>query len=135
MTPDGKGGWIYTDQQSPRGSGEEDDGLKLDEMPFYVPHSGDAAQIQRLSTDQAVEKLGLFARPDGKSDKHFEQMRERIEMWTAQIKSGTIPTRSVWMSYTHQLWAGLRYGLGACSASLTALSMGLASADYSAILA
>ena len=34
------------------------------------------------------------------------------------------------MSYTHQLWAGLRYGLGACSASMTALSKGLGSADY-----
>lgn len=132
LEPDGKGGWIYPDQKKEEPSREEEaEGEELDDLPFFVPQGdNDAAQIKRLSTDHAVENLGLYTRPDGKSDNHFEQMRERVTTWTAQIKSGTIPTRSVWMSYTHQLWAGLRYGLGACSASMTNLSKGLGSADY-----
>ena len=50
--------------------------------------------------------------------------------WTAQIKSGHIPARSVWMSYNGQLWSGLRYGLGACSATVSELKKGLTSADF-----
>ncbi len=34
------------------------------------------------------------------------------------------------MSYTHQLWSGLRYGLGACSAPLGDLTGALGSADF-----
>eukprot|EP00985_Skeletonema_marinoi_P014118 scaffold7094_cov88-Skeletonema_marinoi.AAC.1 len=109
LEPDGKGGWIYPDQKKEEPSREEEaEWEELDDLPFFVPQGdNDAAQITRLSTDHAVENLGLYTRPDGKSDNHFEQMRERVTTWTAQIKSGTIPTRSVWMSYTHQLWAGL----------------------------
>ena len=57
-------------------------------------------------------------------------MKERIEDWMKKIKNGALPTRSVWTSYTHQLWAGLRYGLGASSASLNKLQDGLGSSDY-----
>ena len=64
------------------------------------------------------------------NDRHMQQMRERIEDWTKKIKNGALPTRSVWMSYTHQLWAGLRHGLGASSAPMASLREGLGSANY-----
>ena len=128
MVPDGKGGWVYSDQ----GKEYEEAGLEeLDGIQFEVPQGeGESAPIKRLPTNQAVENLGIFARPDGNPDAHFAHMREKMTDWTAKIKNGSIPTRSVWMSYTHQLWSGLRYGLGACSASLPALRSGLGSADY-----
>ena len=130
QTPDGKGGWHYTDQKDTP-LGDEEDESELDELIFHVPTTeGGSAQIDRLPSNKADNNLGLYARPDGKPDQHFEQMREKMTTWTAQIKSGQIPTRSVWMSYTNQLWSGLRYGLGACSASIPELKKGLMSADY-----
>jgi len=57
-------------------------------------------------------------------------MNERIKDWTKKIKNGALPTQSVWTSYTHQLWAGLRYGLGASSATLKDLREGLGASDY-----
>ena len=41
-----------------------------------------------------------------------------------------MPTRSVWTSYKLQLWASVRYGLGASSASIKELEEGLGSADF-----
>ena len=36
----------------------------------------------------------------------------------------------VWTSYTHQLWADIRYGMGVSSTSLQHLTQGLVSYDY-----
>jgi endonuclease/exonuclease/phosphatase family metal-dependent hydrolase len=133
LQPNDKGEYVYTDQQRTQ-SGEEDaevDMSELDDLQFYIPtNDGGKEKIKKLGTDKADNNLGLYARPDGKSDQHFEKLRERVTTWTAQVKGGSIPTRSVWMSYTNQLWMGLRYGLGACSASIKELSKGLATADY-----
>ncbi len=60
----------------------------------------------------------------------MQQMKERIEDWTKKIKNGVFSTRLVWKSYTHQLWAGLWYGLGASSAPMAKLMEGLGSSDY-----
>ena len=57
-------------------------------------------------------------------------MKARMETWTAKVKNRILLTRSVWTSYTHQLWAGMRYGLGASSASMKELQEGLQSSDF-----
>ena len=44
------------------------------------------------------------------------------------MKQGHLPTRSVWASYTHQLWSGLKDGLGASSAPLAQLDSALGTA-------
>ena len=86
--------------------------------------------IEQLMHSEAVENLGLFTRPDGVNEPHLNQVREKIEKWTEQIKNGDLPTRSVWKSYQLQLWASIKYGLGASSASMKELKEGLGSADY-----
>ena len=92
---------------------------ELDNLEMTVPQlTGDAKAIKLLKSSKAMENLGLFARPDGCSDKHMTQMKERMEDWTVRVKNGALPTRSVWTSYNHQLWAGLKYGLGALSAPM-----------------
>jgi len=108
----------------------------LEELPpsdieIKVPQaSADAVLIKRLGTDEAVKNLGLYARPDGNNKPHFTQMKARIDEWTVQVKNGELRTRSVWTSYIHQLWAGLRYGLAASSAPLKQLYSGLGTSDY-----
>ena len=44
--------------------------------------TGKAKAIQLLKSSEAVENLGLFARPDGYSDKHMSQMKDSVEDWT-----------------------------------------------------
>lgn len=67
QTPDGNGGWCYTDQKAiPSLSDEE-----LDDLIFHVPTSDKdkgTAPIDRLPSNKADSNLGLYARPDGKPD-------------------------------------------------------------------
>ena len=116
---------------------EELDNLEpFEEITLTVPQAGaDAVAIKRLSSAEAVENLGLYTRPDGKCDVHMGQMRGRIEQWTKLVKNGNLPTKSVWTNYTHQLWADIRYGLRASSATMADLKNGLGSSDYYLITA
>ena len=72
----------------------------------------------------------MQGRPDGSPSDHLADMREKVEEWTEAIKAGTLPTRLVWKSYQHQLWAGMQYGLGALPASMERLEEGLDATDF-----
>ena len=132
------GEWKYQDDVKDErtaavkeGDEAEDIYNELDDISITVPQlGGEAANISRLKTSEAVKNLGMKARPDGLSKDHFKQMQERMKDWTVLVKNGQLPTRSVWTSYTQQLWAGMRYGLGACSAPLQELKDGLGSSDF-----
>ena len=132
------GEWRYQDdvkaqrKESNKERGEEEDMYdELNELNITVPLlEGDVAVISRLKTSEAVKNLGMQARPDGSSTDHFTHLRKRMEEWAVLVKNGQLPTRSVWTSYNQQLWAGMRYGLSACSASLEELNGGLGSSDF-----
>ena len=87
--------------------------------------SGDAAVIEQLMSSEAEKNLGLFVRPDGVNEPHLKQVRDKIEEWTSLINEGHLPTRSVWTSYKFQLWASVKYSLGASLASIKELEEGL----------
>ena len=127
------GTWEYR-APSQGNSGEDDEDLEdrtLNDLRMTVPQaSGDAKVIAQLMHSEADKNLGLFVRPDGVNEPHLKQIRDKIEEWTALINEGHLPTRSVWMSYKLQLWASVKYGLGASSATIKELEEGLGSADF-----
>ncbi|EJK72406.1 hypothetical protein THAOC_06066 [Thalassiosira oceanica] len=86
--------------------------------------------IIQLQSSQATENLGLLAPPDGNPAPQFEVLRGKVDDWTAKIRDGHLPARSNWLSYQCQLWPGLKYGLGASSATIEQLEKGLGSRDH-----
>ena len=82
-----KGRWKYKDEEKKkrRGSAEtdEDELEELDpfeEVSMGVPMvNGDLKAIKQLKSSEAVKNLGLFARPDGDSSPHMEQLRGRLK--------------------------------------------------------
>ncbi|KAL7523098.1 hypothetical protein ACHAXR_000025, partial [Thalassiosira sp. AJA248-18] len=96
MTPKGNGEWEYRDQRASTGEDDESeaDGMdELDEITLRVPQSsGPPEKIKHLRSNEAVENLGLYARPDGCNDAHLGQMRTRVEDWTKLVKNGALPT-------------------------------------------
>ena len=133
VVPNAKGEWVYNDV------GVVDHGDdELDDMPPFedderitVPQAnGDAAAIKKLRSDECVKYLGHHKSVDGSSAGQLGEMRNRVEEWTTNVKDGTLPVRSVWMSYNYQLWSGMRYGLGTLSASIKELQEGLGKSDY-----
>ena len=83
--------------------------------------TGDAKAIDQLQSCQAVKNLGLYAPPEGGAEPQLQALRDRVDEWTVNMRNGHLPTRSTWMSYNCQLWAGLRYGIGASPARLKEL--------------
>ena len=140
MVQDTKGKWVYRDTEKKNRKGKEEEeedecDKELNTLGMTVPQiTGDAEAIKLLKSSKAVKNPGLFAMSDRCSDRHMYQMKDRMEDWTIQVKNGALPTRSVWTSYNHQLWSGLKYGLGASSATMKELREGLGSPDYYLII-
>ena len=151
MKCDNKGKWNYSEtrQATPTTPAIPDDDEELDNFPAYesdeedpeeamdklppltVPlANADAAAIKYLQSSEAVKNLGLFACPDGSTNVQLTRMQDKVEDWTKLVKNGYLTTRSLWTSYTHQLWAGLRYGMCASSTPLLRLAQGLGSSDF-----
>ena len=57
-------------------------------------------------------------------------MKAKVDEWTTQVRDGVLPVRSVWMSYSLQLWGGMRYALGTLPATLKELENGLEKSDF-----
>ena len=82
---------------------DELDDLDPVDTPFTVPLiGGNAAAIKRLANDKSVENLGLRVQPDGKCASQLKEHKEKVEVWTSKAKTGHLPARAVWQSYTQQ---------------------------------
>ena len=106
---------------------------ELDSLEMTVPQlTGDAKAIKLLKSSEDLKNLGLFVSPDGCSNRYMRQMKDRMEDWMVQVRNGALATHSVWTSYDHQLWVGLKHGLRvrASSATIKELREGLGSLDY-----
>ena len=106
-----------------RAEREEDKGEPINNIQLTMSQSsGEVEVIYQLQASQAMKNLGLYTPSDGNTTPQFEYMRDRVDDWTVQMKNSKLPTRSVWLSYQSQLWAGMKYGLGASPASLDDLT-------------
>ena len=80
---------------------DELDELDTADAPFTVPLiGGDAATIKRLANDESVTNLGLRVQPAGKCTSQLEERKENVEDWTNRAKTGHLPARGVWQSYS-----------------------------------
>ena len=93
MIPEGKGPWRYHDSpQGKENDGEDQGSQKEEQLRMTVPQvGGRAMDIKHLKSSEAVENLGLFARPDGDCSNHLRQLAGRIEDWTTRVKTAPFP--------------------------------------------
>ena len=99
--------------------------------PFMVPPTnGDAATIEYLANNKSKKNLGLRVQPGGQCTLQLGKRKENVEEWAGKVKTGHLPTRAVWQSYTQQLWSNMKYGLGACTVTLKELENGLGLTDF-----
>jgi hypothetical protein len=75
-------------------------------------------EIELCAPSTPKETLGVFTTPDGSSDGQLEKIRDKVAKWTSRICGGNLPAAFVWVSYTFQLWMGIRYGLGVMPATM-----------------
>ena len=90
---------------------------------------GRQESIALLDPSEARVTLGVATCPSGDDTHHmtaegtardkWKSIRTRAEVWVTQLNNGRLPSKFAWMSYRLQLRAGVRYGLGALSSSIT----------------
>ena len=56
--------------------------------------------------------LGVYNSPEGGSTKHLEVFLQKAKVWANRLRNGHLSSFWAWVAYRHQLWPGLRYGLG-----------------------
>ena len=65
---------------------EEECGDKLNGLEITIPQlTGDAKVIRLLKSSETVKNLGLFAMPNGCSNEHISQMKDKMEDWTVRV--------------------------------------------------
>ena len=79
-------------------------------VPLPAPDGNTTITHHNMSF--AAKSLGIFTSPHGGHETHLAYIQERVEGWIASMKNGHLPAPLSWMSYIHQLWPGVRYGLG-----------------------
>ncbi len=86
--------------------------------------------IEHHKMSHSVKSLGVFTSPSGGHLDHLAYIRDRMSEWLSRMLNGHLPTLLAWMSYQHQLWARLRYGLGTLTNDLSSGQTCLEDMDF-----
>jgi hypothetical protein len=94
----------------------------LDHEEITVPlPDGTSAPIDQHSIHLSQKTLGIYSNPCGCYAKQVDVLIDTIQTWTTRVSTGKLPAKWAWVSYSHQLWAKLRYGLGTNGSQLADL--------------
>ncbi len=74
--------------------------------------------------------LGIYYAPAGGSEGHLDYIRRKATMWINRMANSYLPSHIVWVAYRHQLWPGLRYGLGTMKNKIKPAATLLDEVDY-----
>jgi hypothetical protein len=56
--------------------------------------------------------LGIYDAPAGGNEGHLNHIKSKATTWVNRMTNGYLLSHIAWVGYRHQLWPGLRYGLG-----------------------
>jgi hypothetical protein len=74
--------------------------------------------------------LGIHDSPSGGNSNHLAYIKEKVGVWATLMTNGHLPSHMAWVAYKHQLWPGVRYGLGTMTNDLEASDNLLHKEDY-----
>ncbi len=74
--------------------------------------------------------LGIYKAPAGGNEGHLDYIGSKATTWINRMANGHLPSHIVWVAYRHQLWPGLRYGLGTMTNEIKPAATLLDKVDY-----
>ena len=94
----GDGSWQYTE---------------IVDIDLLVPCvDGTEVEIEQLPVDKFRKTFRIWTNPAGDCSRQLEAFTAQIIILTDRLSAGKLPSRRAWVSYFHQLWPWLDYGLG-----------------------
>jgi hypothetical protein len=100
------GEWTYADPVAREMVVTNPDGLK--------------SPISQEHVTTSKKTLGIHDSPSGGNLEHLAYIREKVGVWASRMTNGHLPSHVAWVAYKHQLWPGVRYGLGTMTNDLEA---------------
>jgi hypothetical protein len=74
--------------------------------------NGTKSAIKQEEVTASKKTLGIYDAPAGGNEGHLDYIRRKATTWINRMANGHLHSHIVWVAYRHQLWPGLRYGLG-----------------------
>jgi len=56
--------------------------------------------------------LGIWTNPVRECDNQLEVLEQTVVTWRGRLEVGRLSAKWAWVSYFHQFWAKLKYGVG-----------------------
>lgn len=105
---------------------------------------GTTESIALLDPAEARVTLHIATCPNGDDSHHvsvpgtardkWKSIRTQAETWVTRLCNRRLPPQHAWISYRLQLWAGIRYGLGVLSLSISEMGEITKNFAYRALL-
>ena len=73
---------------------------------------GTKSPINQVKVTESKKTLGIHDLPARGNSTHLASIKEKVSIWVNRMTNGHLPNHKSWIPYKHQLWPGVRYGLG-----------------------
>ncbi len=94
---------------------------------------GTKSAIKQEDVLLSKKTLGIYNAPAGGNEGHLNHIKSKATTWVNRMTNGHLPIHIVWVGYRHQLWPGLRYGLGTMTNDIKPAAKLLDDVDYNTL--
>ncbi len=91
---------------------------------------GTKSPIKQEEVTESKKTLGIHDSPARGNTAHLSYIKTKVSTWVSRMLNGHFPNHMAWIGYKHQLWPGVRYGLGTMMNDLKAANSLLRNKDY-----
>jgi hypothetical protein len=79
---------------------------------FLTNPDGTKSPIKQETVTDSKKTLRIHDSPAGGNAAHLSSIKDIASVWVQRMQNGHLPCHIAWTAYKHQMWPGLRYGLG-----------------------
>ncbi len=91
---------------------------------------GTKSPIKQEEVTESKKTLGIHVSSARGNTPHLSYIKTKVSMWVTRMLNGHLTNHMAWIGYKHQLWPGVRYGLGTMRNDLEAANSLFHDEDY-----
>jgi hypothetical protein len=100
---------------------------------FLTNPDGTKSPIKQEMVTDSKKTLGIHDSPAGGNAAHLSSIKDKASVWVQRMQNGHLPCHIAWAAYKHQMWPGLRYGLGTMTNDIEPAKELLHAEDYNTL--
>jgi hypothetical protein len=99
------------------------------EMVITNP-DGTTSPIKQEKVTSSKKTLGIHGSLSRGNSTHLAFIKEKVNVWVSRMANYHLPNHMAWVTYRHQLWPEVQYGLGTMTNDLEVTDNLLHKEDY-----